>query len=95
VTADLVAYRSNPEVVATERASRASKETDLPSELPQPARRALVAAGYVRLEQFTQISEAEVLAFHGVGPKALDLLRHALRANGQLFGSGERDRTLT
>ena len=70
-----------------------SQESDLPSELPKPARRALVAAGYLRLEQFTQISEAEILALHGVGPKALDLLRRALRANGQSFGNEEHGRT--
>ena len=69
---------------------RESQQSDLPSELPKPARRALVAAGYVRLEQFTQISEDEVLALHGVGQKAIDLLRRALHANGQSFGIGVR-----
>ena len=33
---------------------------DLPADLASPARRALAAAGYTRLEQLTQISEAEL-----------------------------------
>ena len=69
---------------------RERQQCDLPSELSTPARRALAAAGYVRLEQFTQIGDAEVRALHGVGPKAIDLLRRALHANGQSFGNGER-----
>ena len=51
---------------------------DLPANLAGPARRALAAAGYTRLEQLTQISEAELRRLHGMGPKALDQLRRAL-----------------
>ncbi len=36
------------------------RESDLPVNLAKPARRALVEAGYWRLEQLTEISEAEV-----------------------------------
>jgi len=36
------------------------RESDLPVNLAKPARRALVEAGYWRLEQLTGISEAEV-----------------------------------
>jgi len=36
------------------------RESDLPVNLANPARRALVEAGYWRLEQLTEISEAEV-----------------------------------
>ena len=71
-------------------ARRDTQGSDLPDKLSNPARRALVAAVYVRLEQLTQISEAEILVLHGVGPNALELLRRALRANGQSFGNGER-----
>ncbi len=67
--------------------------SDLPDKLSNPARRALVAAGYVRLEQLTRISEAEILALHGVGPNALELLRRALHANGQSFGNEEHGHT--
>jgi hypothetical protein len=54
------------------------RESDLPVNLARPARRALVEAGYWRLEQLTEISEAEVKQLHGVGPKALEQLRRAL-----------------
>jgi hypothetical protein len=60
-------------------------ESDLPMELAQPARRALVGAGYRRLEQFTDLSEAQVKHLHGVGPKALEQLRRALGRLGLSF----------
>jgi DNA repair protein RadC len=60
---------------------------DLPAELASPARRALAAAGYTRLEQLTQISEAELGRLHGMGPKALDQLRRALAASGRTFAN--------
>jgi hypothetical protein len=60
-------------------------ESNLPIELSQPARRALVGAGYLRLEQLTEISEDEVKQLHGIGPKAIDLLRHALETLGLSF----------
>lgn len=51
---------------------------DLPEGIGRPAQRALAAAGYDRLDQLTRVSEAELLKLHGVGPKALGLLRSAL-----------------
>jgi len=59
--------------------------SDLPLELSQPARRALVGAGYLRLEQLTSISEAEIKKLHGMGPKGLDTLRRALSTRGLSF----------
>lgn len=63
-------------------------ESDLPLKIGNPARRALARAGYVRLEQLTQVSEAELLKLHGMGPKALGLLRQALAAKGLSFADG-------
>ena len=60
-------------------------ESDLPTALASPARRALAAAGYVRLEQLTRVSEAELLQLHGMGLKALEQIRRALAARGQSF----------
>jgi CubicO group peptidase (beta-lactamase class C family) len=60
-------------------------ESDLPTGLAKPARRALAAAGYVRLEQLTEVSETEVIQLHGVGPTAVERLRSALAAKGQRF----------
>ena len=65
-------------------------ESDLPAGLARPAQRALAAAGYVRLEQFTRVSEAEVLKLHGMGPKALDQIRRALAVRGQSFADQKR-----
>ena len=69
---------------------RDQQQGDLPAELPKPARRALAAAEYLRLDQFAKVGEAEVQRLHGMGPKALDQIRRALAANGQAFADGER-----
>ena len=66
------------------------QESDLPSGLSHPARRVLAGAGYVRLEQFTRLSEAEVLRLHGMGPKGVDMIRRALAARGLSFAGSER-----
>jgi predicted flap endonuclease-1-like 5' DNA nuclease len=58
---------------------------DFPAGIGSPARRALAAAGYVRLDQLAGVSEAELLKLHGVGPKAVEQLRRALRAQGLDF----------
>ena len=65
------------------------QESDLPIGLSAPARRALVGAGYVRLEQLTRVSEAELKQLHGVGPTAINLLRRALEAKGLSFADGK------
>lgn len=65
------------------------RESDLPPELANPARRALAGAGCTRLEQLTELSEAEVKRLHGIGPKALDQLRRALNAKGLSFTGGK------
>ncbi|MBC8079303.1 MAG: DNA-binding protein [Gorillibacterium sp.] len=54
--------------------------SDLPNGLSNPAKRALAGAGYLQLEQFTKLNEAEVLRLHGMGPKAMDQIRQALKA---------------
>ena len=64
------------------------QDSDLPSGLASPARRALLGAGYTRLEQLTQVSEEEVNQLHGIGPNALDQLRSALAARGLSFAKG-------
>lgn len=59
--------------------------SDLPAGLAKPALRALAGAGYTRLEQFTKVSEDEVMQLPGMGPEALDLIRRALAAKGLSF----------
>jgi hypothetical protein len=58
---------------------------NFPPGIGKPALRALVAAGYTRLEQFTTVTEKELLKLHGVGPKAIRILRAALEAQGLAF----------
>ena len=61
------------------------QESDLPSELAAPAQRALVRAGYLRLEQLTKVSETELKQLHGIGPNAIAKLRRALGVKGLSF----------
>lgn len=62
----------------------------LPPGIGSPAQRALSAAGITRLEQFTSISEDELLRLHGVGPKAVRLIKESLRENGLAFAKAEQ-----
>ena len=66
------------------------QESNLPLELSQPARRALVGPGYLRLEQLAEISEKEIKQLHGLGPKTLVQLRHALENLGLSFADEKR-----
>ena len=61
-------------------------ESDFPK-IGEPARRALEAAGYMRLEQLTNVRADELLQLHGVGPKAVRLLRAALAEQRLAFKS--------
>jgi hypothetical protein len=65
------------------------QESDLPTKLSAPARRALVGAGYLRLEQLSRVSEAEIKRLHGIGPNGLKQLRLALDAKGLSFADGK------
>ena len=59
----------------------------LPAGLGKPAEQALARAGYARLEQFTQVSGAELLRLHGVGPEAIRRPREVLDERGPAFRS--------
>lgn len=50
-----------------------------------PAFRALNNAGIVTLADLTKYTEEELLALHGFGPKALILLKEALRVKKMSF----------
>lgn len=58
---------------------------DLPPGIGKPAGRALAAAGYAHLEQLARVREADLLKLHGMGPKAIGILREALTARGLAF----------
>jgi NAD-dependent DNA ligase len=51
----------------------------------KPAERALLAAGFTRLEQLSNVSEAELSKLHGVGPKALGILKQPLAQKNLAF----------
>ena len=58
---------------------------DLPATIGRPATQALHGAGYTHLAQLMAVATSDLLALHGVGPKAIRLLREALAAQGQSF----------
>lgn len=60
------------------------KQNNFPK-IGAPAMRALEAAGYSRLEQLTKVTEAELAQLHGMGPKALGILRETLKEKGLSF----------
>ena len=60
-------------------------KTDFPRQIGRPATGALAVAGYTRLKQLTRVTEAELLKLHGVGPKAIRILRETLEAQGMSF----------
>jgi predicted flap endonuclease-1-like 5' DNA nuclease len=55
---------------------------DLPDEIGKTAARELSRNGIASLEQVARHSRAELLAIHGVGPKAIRILDAALVAKG-------------
>jgi mannose-6-phosphate isomerase-like protein (cupin superfamily) len=63
---------------------RNDHDTGFPK-LSAPARRALSRAGYTRLDQLTQVSEADVSKLHGMGPTGVKALRAALDERGLSF----------
>lgn len=60
-------------------------ELDLPVNIGRPAHRALAYAGIARLEDLAGMDERVVANLHGVGPKAMRLLRQALHDMGLEF----------
>lgn len=62
-----------------------SIKDNFPRGVAKPALRALYAAGLRTLDQLTRVTEAELAALHGMGPKAVAVLRGALVAKGLDF----------
>ena len=70
--------------MATEDAAGA---TEFPHGIGKVARRELALNGYTHYEQLTKVTSAELLAIHGVGPKAVRILEEELTARGLSFAS--------
>lgn len=62
----------------------AQEASNLPK-ISAPANAALSVIGISRLEQLTQMTEAEVAQLHGMGPKGIKILRDALAEKGLSF----------
>ncbi len=60
---------------------------DLPR-IGSPATNALREIGVTTLEGVRRMSEKELLALHGVGPKAVRILKEALAERGQTLRGG-------
>ena len=58
---------------------------DLPHAIGKPATRALLQEGITHLAQVAKRSQKELLALHGVGPKAIRILGDALAEKGLEF----------
>jgi hypothetical protein len=50
-----------------------------------PAQQALDTAGITSLAELARYSEREIAALHGMGPKAIGILREAMKAKGLSF----------
>lgn len=62
-----------------------SLDKDLTQNIGKPALRALTREGYLHLEQLVSVRESDLLKLHGVGPKAVGILRQALAERGLSF----------
>jgi len=65
-----------------QNANEAAQCHPIPAKIGQPAYRALAAAGLMNLEMIAQVRESDLLELHGVGPKAIRILRSAMQEVG-------------
>lgn len=60
-------------------------ESEFSHGLGKVATRALALNDYIRYEQLTGVAAAELLRIHGIGPKAIRILREELADRGLSF----------
>lgn len=65
--------------------SEHSAASEFPRSLGKVATRELAVHHLTRYDQLTSVSESELLSIHGVGPKAVGILREELAARGLGF----------
>ncbi|ANU11834.1 helix-hairpin-helix motif protein [Planococcus antarcticus DSM 14505] len=61
------------------------EEPEFPRSIGKPSQRALLTAGYLRLQDLTSATEQDLLQLHGFGSKALSILRPTLAEHGLSF----------
>lgn len=74
-----------------------TKDSQSKSDLPKigaPATRALESVGITSLKQLTDITEEELLMLHGMGQKAVRILREELQAKGWSFRKSKEAGTM-
>jgi len=64
-------------------AGHVPESSDLPKAIGRPATRALLQAGLTTLDDVARVSEKDLLALHGVGPRAVRVLNEALAERDQ------------
>ncbi|MCB0106354.1 MAG: alpha/beta fold hydrolase [Caldilineaceae bacterium] len=72
---------------------QSTPQTNAFPKISAPALPALKGAGYHTLEELTQVREADLAKLHGMGPKALGILRDALAASGLAFAGAPASKT--
>lgn len=75
-------------VALNQEKKSSAKKSEPGSEFPKigaPALRALAGAGIKTLKQLAKHSEAEIAELHGMGPKAIGLLKKKLKSEGLAF----------
>lgn len=68
----------------------AAVASELPKNIGRVATRELAIHGYTRLEQFAKVSEADLLALHGVGKTVIDRLKVAMSEKGIAFAEPKK-----
>lgn len=63
--------------------SKSPSACAFPKGVAAPALRALASVGVTRLDQVTRFSESQLLALHGMGPRAIGIIKATLRAQGK------------
>jgi hypothetical protein len=66
-----------------------SMQTEFTPRIGKVANRELALNGYTTYASLTRVSAKELLAIHGIGPKAIRILDEELTARGLRFGGGE------
>ncbi len=67
-----------------------AESTEYPPRLGKVARRELAVHGYTRWDQLTAVTLAQLLAIHGVGPKAIRILTEELAERNLSFAGATR-----
>ncbi len=62
--------------------------SDFPEKLPAPALRALLNAKIAKLSQLAKYTEEQVADLHGMGPKAMGMLKVAMKKQKMAFLKG-------